>query len=385
MGKARENKKSIAGNKESNTVEAGATEQVIEAMGGKGNSLQEPVLVECDEIGEDPLEPYYGTYKIIEFRPNQYFSVSSITEEEADMMVGRTVILEKDILFTCDTERHIRFFDRNHIITEYTLENPKYLWTELTTENMELHERERERWIPEYFDKINGKIEIQMPTENYYWCHWYYTMEDEDKLILYSFLHGQDFLLERVEDISLESGTRERELEEREQENIRQSIYGSYHVTAFLPTKFHPELDVNGDELLPEEVKLMLGKVIHLTEGNCRFYDNSRWPNSEVLGRLDDGYWLKEMEITEPDYQIAVKMRDKIYGLRDDMLPEEMVQDEYIEISVYPGYDTDGGSVYGNTLLQFYQLEDGRLLMRAMEQYFILEKEVLRMSLGLFR
>ena len=91
------------------------------------------------------------------------------------------------------------------------------------------------------------------------------------------------------------------------------------------------------------------------------------------------------MEITEPDYQIAVKMRDKIYGLRDDMLPEEMVQDEYIEISVYPGYDTDDGSVYGNTLLQFYQLEDGRLLMRAMEQYFILEKEVLRMSLGLFR
>ena len=76
------------------------------------------------------------------------------------------------------------------------------------------------------------------------------------------------------------------------------------------------------------------------------------------------------MEIENPDYQIKMETRSKIYGLRDEMLPEEMEQDEYVEINVYPGFETWGNKI----LLQFYRLEDGRLLMRAMEQYFLLEK-----------
>lgn len=114
----------------------------------------------------------------------------------------------------------------------------------------------------------------------------------------------------------------------------------------------------------------MLGKTISLFENSCTIYDNYRRPNSEIMERAENDYWLKEIEITEPDYQVAVRMRNKIYGLRDDMLPEEMEQEEYIEISVYPGYRCGGD----NALPQFYQLADGQLLMLAMEQYFLLEK-----------
>ena len=338
----------------------------------ENNQKDEVVGEEEKQQDENKLEAYFGTYKIIEYCPTIYVKADWISDQEGDMMVGRTIILEKDFLFTCDSERRRgtregRYgFGGNHIITEYMIDNPDYSFEERQPEKMKASEAEMEIWFPDYYEKINGRIDVSLKKD---FGQEYYTLKEENKIIMSS-VHNQYFLLEKIDDIPLED-LMEREIGEKEKEEILQSIYGSYVVTAFLPTKFYPDLDVNGEEVLPkEEAELMLGKTISLFENSCTIYDNWRRPNSEIMERAENDYWLKEIEITEPDYQVAVRMRNKIYGLRDDMLPEEMEQEEYIEISVYPGYRCGGD----NALPQFYQLADGQLLMLAMEQYFLLEK-----------
>ena len=343
----------------------------------ENNQKDELVGEEKKQEDENKVEAYFGTYKIIEYYPTIYPRGGSgtwISEQEADMMVGRIIILEKDLLFTCDSERRLgtkegRYgFGGNHIITEYILGNPSYRFQDKQPETMKGSEAEMNRWFPNYYyEKINGSINVSLKKGV---GQIYYTLKGENKLIMYSSTHLQYFLLEKIDDIPLEDLV-EREMGEKEKEEILQSIYGSYVVTAFLPTKFYPDLDVNGEEVLPkEEAELMLGKTISLFENSCTIYDNWRRPNSEIMERAENDYWLKEIEITEPDYQVAVRMRNKIYGLRDDMLPEEMEQEEYIEISVYPGYRCGGD----NALPQFYPLANGQLLMMVMEQYFLLEK-----------
>ncbi len=343
----------------------------------ENNQKDEVVGEEKKQEDENKVEAYFGTYKIIEYYPTIYPRGGSgtwISEQEADMMVGRIIILEKDLLFTCDSERRLgtkegRYgFGGNHIITEYMLGNPSYSFLDKQPETMKGSEAEMNRWFPNYYyEKINGSIDVSLKKGV---GQIYYTLKGENKLIMSSSTHFKYFLLEKIEDIPLEDLV-EREIGEKEKEEILKSIYGSYVVTAFLPTKFYPDLDVNGEEVLPkEEAELMLGKTISLFENSCTIYDNWRRPNSEIMERAENDYWLKKIEITEPDYQVAVRMRNKIYGLRDDMLPEEMEQEEYIEISVYPGYRCGGD----NALPQFYPLANGQLLMMVMEQYFLLEK-----------
>ena len=338
----------------------------------ENNQKDELVGEEKKQEDENKVEAYFGTYKVIEYCPTIYVKADWISDQEGDMMVGRTIILEKDFLFTCDSERRRgtregRYgFGGNHIITEYMIDNPDYSFEERQPEKMKASEAEMEIWFPDYYEKINGRIDVSLKKD---FGQEYYTLKEENKIIMSS-VHNQYFLLEKIEDIPLED-LMEREIGEKEKEEILQSIYGSYVVTAFLPTKYYPDLDVDGKEVLPEEeAELMLGKTISLFENSCIIYDNWRRPNSEIMERAENDYWLKEIEITEPDYQVAVRMRNKIYGLRDDMLPEEMEQEEYIEISVYPGYRCGGD----NALPQFYPLANGQLLMMVMEQYFLLEK-----------
>ena len=338
----------------------------------ENNQKDEVVGEEKKQEDENKVEAYFGTYKIIEYCPTIYVKADWISDQEGDMMVGRTIILEKDFLFTCDSERRRgtregRYgFGGNHIITEYMIDNPDYSFEERQPEKMKASEAEMEIWFPDYYEKINGRIDVSLKKD---FGQEYYTLKEENKIIMSS-VHNQYFLLEKIDDIPLED-LMEREIGEKEKEEILQSIYGSYVVTAFLPTKFYPDLDVNGEELLPEEeAELMLGKTISLFENSCTIYDNWRRPNSEIMERAENDYRLKEIEITEPDYQVAVRIRNKIYGLRDDMLPEEMEQEEYIEISVYPGYRCGGD----NARPQFYPLAIGQLVMMVMEQYFLLEK-----------
>lgn len=51
------------------------------------------------------------------------------------------------------------------------------------------------------------------------------------------------------------------------------------------------------------------------------------------------------------------------------MLPDQITQQEYIEIDVYPGYYAGD-----NTLPQLFVTEDGKIILYAMGEYFLLKK-----------
>lgn len=222
--------------------------------------------------------------------------------------------------------------------------------------------------LKKYSEKITGRISIQVAAP--WGDQEYFVMEDN--IIMYSSLSGQYFWLEKL-DKETEKVIPNKQVSATDREIILQETYGTYTITEFLPTKFYPALDSGGDILLPQgEADLMTGKEVVIGEKLFVTYDNFRLPNSEICGRASDEYLLEKVEISDPNYSVEVKIRDNIYGLRDDMLPKDMIQDEYIEISVFPGYVASGSD---DVLPQLYLLDDGRIIMYAMGEYFLLEKE----------
>ena len=83
----------------------------------------------------DGMAEYYGYYQITQFYPTIYYGkikYDCLPEQEADMMLGRIVIIEPERLVTYDSERRLGTregrdgFGGNYIIKEYTIDNPKY-------------------------------------------------------------------------------------------------------------------------------------------------------------------------------------------------------------------------------------------------------------------
>lgn len=111
----------------------------------------------------------------------------------------------------------------------------------------------------------------------------------------------------------------------------------------------------------------MLGQEVFVKKSVFATYDNFRSPNSYIANRLTDGFWIRKAEIENPEYHVERRLREEIYGLRDDVLPKELVQEDYIEIDVYPGYDM--------TLPQLFLTENGKIILYAMGEYFLLERK----------
>lgn len=143
------------------------------------------------------------------------------------------------------------------------------------------------------------------------------------------------------------------------------AYYGCYQITQFCPTIYYG--NVKYDCLPEQEADLMLGQEVVITEERFNTYDNKRSPNSGITDRLEDGFWIERVEIATPEYRVESRFRKDIYGLRDDMLPEELGQQEYIEINVYPGYE--------RMLPQLFLTENGKIMMYAMGEYFLLERK----------
>ncbi len=170
--------------------------------------------------------------------------------------------------------------------------------------------------------------------------------------------------------MSVEWGTEETQA-------LMQEIYGRYQITKFLPTKYyaeettyyHPPQDRSGCEILPvEEACLMLRQTVVISEDLFVTYDNYRQPD---CGRKRNGsYRLDKAEIENPDYRVKNARAETIYGIRDGILSDELTQESYVEIDVYPGYDVNGCK----NLPQMYLTEDSRIIMYSMGEYFLLEK-----------
>ena len=96
-------------------------------------------------------------------------------------------------------------------------------------------------------------------------------------------------------------------------------------------------------------------------------FDNRRSPNSEITGRSEDDFGIEKIEMENPEYSVKSRFRKDIHGLRDDMMPEELKQQEYIEIDLYPGYE--------RLLPQLFLTETGKIMLYAMGEYFLLERK----------
>lgn len=342
--------------------------------------LPDEEIIDTNEENQNMIEKYYGVYQIKEFWPTIYYEhykFDSLTVQEADMMIGHIIEIKENMLVTYESLRRLgkrddrKFFSGNYMIEEILIENPMYEWETLNPDS-EWYERvpygDFASTLKKYSEKITGRISIQVAAP--WGDQEYFVMEDN--IIMYSSLSGQYFLLEKL-DKETEKVIPNKQVSATDREIILQETYGTYTITEFLPTKFYPALDSGGDILLPQgEADLMTGKEVVIGEKLFVTYDNFRLPNSEICGRASDEYLLEKVEISDPNYSVEVKIRDNIYGLRDDMLPKDMIQDEYIEISVFPGYAASGSD---DVLPQLYLLDDGRIIMYAMGEYFLLEKE----------
>lgn len=351
----------------------------INRMDSENSTVLQDTMHESNEKIEkkDVLSDYYGCYKIVQFCFTQYYSsikYDVMTEQEADMLLGRIVFVEPDLLVTYDSERALGMnaenggFDGNYMIKKYIIENPSYKWELLTADTVEdyLKPNSDMEWAlgKDYYEQLEGIITLPRLASPY-GTQFYYTMKDKTKLAMYSTLTNQYYILEKCDMIQEKLS----EIEDDEKKIILEKIYGKYDVVEFIPTKYYPAVDSGGYTILPkEEADLMIGKQIEISEDIFITYDNFRLSNSSIMNRIEDGYWIEKVEIKNPEYQIERKPYNEIYGIRDDILPDELWQQEYIEINVFPGYETKGARV----LPQLYLMNDGKIVMYSMGEYFLL-------------
>ncbi|MBD5393449.1 MAG: hypothetical protein HDR71_04100 [Lachnospiraceae bacterium] len=330
------------------------------------------------EIVEKSICPYdfFGTYKITQFYPTSYYvniKYDVLPDQEADMMLGQIITLKEDLMVTFDSERGMGTkdgrdgFSGNYILKKFIIENPQYKKELFNSDTLELYlepDYAMEWAIGEkYFKKLKAVISIT-DSDGIKSDQYFYTLNEESNLIMFSGITGQYFLLEKT-DIELEETSNNKE------KTISQEFYGKYEIIQFLPTKFYPALDSTGCVILPQvEANMMLYQTIMIGEDYFQTYDNCRLPNSVIMQRAEDDFKLEEIIIQKPEYRARNMVRDEIYGLRDDMLPEDLFQKEYLEIDVYPGYEVGGEKI----LPQLFMVDDGEIIMYSMGEYFLLKK-----------
>ena len=152
-------------------------------------------------------EKYYGDYRIVQFCPTADYAERAgevLTEEEANTMLGSMVEIKEGLLVTCDSERR-RGTNQNrqmpsgdNMVVEFRDEYAYCSWCPVTPEVIEdeytFNYDLRKAVGYKNYEKINGVIYNKMVG-----IQEFFTMKDEDKLIMHSLLTGQYFILERVE------------------------------------------------------------------------------------------------------------------------------------------------------------------------------------------
>ena len=334
------------------------------------------------------LQHLSGCYRIAEACPVQSITAGGkgmMIEQETDMMLGRTVIFDNDfvLVFDCEKKQGIRkggdVFSGNYMVQRFVLSGAegwakRYIIKPDCILNGTAPDKTMEQAIGKgRYTKINGRIKSN---ENE--LIQFYTMEGTDDIIMESYLSGQYFVLKKLsgkeeakalEEIrNTEGGADEGKVEKKNAKTIMADTYGTYTIKEFLPTRYYEGKD---DTFLPGgEPEWMIGKKVTIGESSFITYDNYRW--SYAGKDKEPGKWFQKAEIQEPEYRLTRRKDWETFGLKDDgMLPEGMEQEEYMEVAVYPGLRL-GDDRY---LPQLFLLDDGRILMYSMGQYFLLEKD----------
>lgn len=158
---------------------------------------------------KEGMEEYYGDYRITRFCPAEGYDEigeSVLMRQEAEQMLGKEIRIrggeEEELFITYDSERRRGMREgrkpptEESMVTKYDYSSG-FVWHSASPETL-IHEsypdeRMREAVGEEYYEKINGSFYNEF---NVQWQH-FYTMEGEDKLIMYSRMTGQYFILEK--------------------------------------------------------------------------------------------------------------------------------------------------------------------------------------------
>lgn len=155
---------------------------------------------------------YFGEYRVTRFCPAENYediSETVLTSEEAEQMIGKKVVIQRELFVTCDSERRRGIREDRKLpaeecmITEYRDTHPEYHCESVLTDGnnkeeypdmymISMNERLREAIGEEYYEKINDVFYNEL----FPWQQ-FYTLEGEDKLIMHSMLTGQNFILEK--------------------------------------------------------------------------------------------------------------------------------------------------------------------------------------------
>ncbi len=155
---------------------------------------------------------YLGEYLVTRFCPAENYtdiSETVLTPEEAEQMIGKNIVIQRDLFVTYDSERRrgIRADreppEEERKITEYRDPSPYYYCESILADMdsreeypyiymVSMNESLREAVGEEYYEKINSVFYNSI----FPWQQ-FYTLEGEDKLIMHSMLTGQNFMLEK--------------------------------------------------------------------------------------------------------------------------------------------------------------------------------------------
>lgn len=151
------------------------------------------------ERTEELPKEYYGEYRVTQFCPTEDYggiSETVLTQQEAEQMLGKNIVIQDRLFVTYDSERRIgtrgdrELPTEDSMITEYRYSGP--VSAALLVREAHPDERLREAVGEEYYEKINGVF-----SNIYVGWQQFYILEGEEKLIMHSMLTGQNFILEK--------------------------------------------------------------------------------------------------------------------------------------------------------------------------------------------
>lgn len=162
----------------------------------------------------DAPNRYFGEYLVTRFCPAENYadiSETVLTFEEAEQMIGKKIVIQREFFLTCDSERRRGIREDRKLsaeecmITEYHDTSPDYYCESVLVDEggkeeypyiymVSMNESLREAIDEEYYEKINYVFYNSL----FPWQQ-FYTLEGEDKLIMHSMLTGQNFILEKEE------------------------------------------------------------------------------------------------------------------------------------------------------------------------------------------
>lgn len=342
-------------------------------------------------IYEGDMEPYYGTYEIMEFVADliswSATSLDTIPSEEVDLMIGQKIVISENMFSAYDNFRYhgAPKSTNDYSIQRYMIENPHYEFAEgslsAISEHGLLTEQFKERLAYPYcriqlkeclFLKTGEVSDCSAKTEwsgNDRMVPTMYVMDD-GQLLWAAGRTGTCFVIKKISD-----DTTKEEQDLQTESTFPEKTSGTYEIVKFYPTVYWKNREVGISRCMSEsDVAEMIGKKVTLEED---YYEGYIFDSKPYFYEMyQDDPRIVVVAVESPEYRIREVKRSELYGLKDPIVPEIYQRETYQEIQIPE-------SSFGLNVLWWYEGnakyyvidEDmNKLLMMYMKEFFLLEK-----------